>query len=1652
MGKNEAHDIQMESLEQQIKSKKKIGVNDHLVSLFVDRDSIQDLYHNHPNDRKFIAQTLWGYFEHPEKGELYKRVKFLLKSEEKPYEEKKLIASLFSSKLTLREMFSCPSLFTSQMDGYKALWSIVLPLLQERISQEILSQNIDKASAQSFKTITNKAPLNKSKNFNDLKLNLECLANAFVGDIDLDKILDTVELPFNRVITELANGKRKTRGILAQMEPLFAAHIETKVVDKINAFGKQVEAYEQWVYRGDVTKLVGVIHNWLLDDQLRWLDRSEFVNFLVSLYTSKKSIVEVPWPWGSKLQLAIAERSLWSAAIERLMKEQPKGDWDETIPVAYIDIDIHKSSPEIAVLIASYFPEKYETNNGTEKEWIVTLENRELIELEDVYLTCAHYELNERTTIKDKNISKETNDLFEDIKNRQQWSGDFQEDNFTEDAQVDKEGNEEEMTGGSATSDDEESEEEKERKKKGASYAFGGYTDKIPPKLEAELRKEMGKNYPKHGPYAWIEKGKVYYNTKWIAEKFGIAITLNPNPLTNKKGEVILIDKYLFNGKSMNDPELDTWTPEFRAFSAWKEEQKRHEVLHRILWFNKIDQITVKTVDGEETVLIQEQICQLAEAVPGTRGEQVTVNGKSYLLTDIENAIAKALGRDSFSFETIHQIDLDALEDYIEHGDEVFLDQLDANAGARTFAKWEVPDGPALQAILTAHETTAPRKPNKGGGTRSSAVNIGPNKYVNFQNGWASVWKQIIPDPDEKNNPFQQPVTAADMEAELTKLNNGDYDGVLNPEPNTAPANTRGHGGRNADPNQPEPQTASREHEEENDFKGQFETTIDGDMNTKFKVWTLLYLKMKESTIPGYGNIWVQTEIVDINEETKKYQVKVTSSTEWNLEGGNGKVYTLEMTEKWLSNLRQRGEIRKYTKVSNGKDFYEYISQKLDTDDRTIKSWKEPWAGQQIKREDGKLLQKKYYNASAPKYDVVTHIGKIDKNNMKNTVLYGVIWNSNTVTVTLENPSWTREMDYNTFLVFCVEKWLAPFSDEQIKKAKEAKETYKDSQRPGVSWMTLGTIIQAAKNIWPLVKNYFNFEERKKIQAARLTYSVAKAFGGGFALEALTSLDEAIFSTISKFQSSLGGRDSKDANDIQAEAVSRRIQKEIFTPGITLDPGMFKLKAAGYLLYALDKGWHPYFRALNGNAHQWLWVKAILWDKHHGVFLRERQKLIDEAKSGPENQILFDKLVKFELTYIQNATETEDMVEVFWSQFSKKVEGYKDKFGAGDAIDNIKNSMANKNNFDDYAATFRWTLVKHTPATSLAALELMVESAWTQAQYSEVYQSIVQLYVSWLGTWTFGQEHKDRLKKIWRMAGVPIALMADDINAPHKVLTMIDYIAERAGIPKLSSKSWLKDTISVENLTNNSGHKKAMDGVMEWWNTNRNWQTVINAFNYKNNHLLSYEETAKGQTKDIIDEYFGKRVFDELADTRFGHSEKLTLGWDSPFYSNGILNISPATFDKVMLRIDRNWQFNEPWAPAMRAEFRSIMGQMDQSLTNSSGASKKFLLKLIVKKFALYMWSKFESKELADFKKSLVDGIDIDKIGDLLKFKFSGGLYVAEEADFDIKKNERTLVKKKKRGKWGNSQINDGLDSLITLLSHHAKDIDSETIRFAFGR
>ncbi len=1646
MRENEAFDLQSESLKQELKRTTVSKVEYDLAGALLDRDTLRELSIAGENRYK-VSTILWGYFEHPTKWWLYRQLNEFWISKSSLTEQKKILFSIYNKNVTLEQLRNCPAA-DAHMEDYKVMRSIALPMLQKKISSVVYAIETDRFKTRNLKN-TSEAYLDnrKIRSLKDLLVETEFYCQNM--GIDFNRVMDLVELPFGPLIDKLLNWKRKVGGVLLQMEPLLAAELESSIIDRAHVFWKQLLQYEQWAYRWDVATMSQLVREGFLKEDLEWIEQEGFIAFLESLYDANKSIVDIPWPKKSNFKLAIANRSFGLPNHDNL-KYQKYGDWDETLPLASIDIDVNASSNEVVGLLAAYFPEKFaEDLNWTENYGLVTLENKDIIELESIYLDAAHRVAIEEPRIIDQNLSDEK--LFEQTQDEQFASGQKNDVDFIATSKRKGSVDFKKWTKSSDSMNEEDI-------AKWKMYTFAVYTNKIPPKLVQELKAEMWVNYPKNGPYAWIDQWKVHYNTKRIKELFGIEVAPNPD---KKLASLSPLFEYTFNGKTMDDPELDTDSDLFRKFSAWKEQQKRHEILHRILWFNSIRELRVETVTWEDYVLTQEQLCSLAEIETANKTTSVTVDGKTYHRDTLEATIANALKRESFSFANIPQIDLESLEHYIAHGDEAFLNQLDANAG-RTINPGEAPDAAAVDAILNDHIATslftAPKW--RDNVQKSASIKVGNKKYVYVkrQPAWAPAtgqWSEITPNPDDPKDPFVRDVTHADIAATVASMNAGTAPGAAPWTPGAAWAPWAWPAGG------PAPWPATPEVADEFDFKTQFETTVDGDMNANFSKNTVLYIRKEDSSIPGYGGAWIKGEIRDIDETAKKFTLKLVGSTEWTLAEMQWHEIRIDMNEKGLKRIKQRGEVRKFTVKDNSKDFYDYITQKLDSDDKSVLSGKNAWSGQQIKWDNGQLLQKKYYDNSAPKYDVISAIGKIDTSNPKNTLLYKVERRGDSVAVTLDDPIRERTMDYNTFLMFIVDKKLSPYSGEQVEKAKKKKEEHKDSQRPAVSWSTIGAIGLAIKNIPGLVKNAFNFEERKKIQAARLTYGVAKWFGGWIALEALNSLDESIYSVISKFQSSLGGRESKDAGDVHAEAVSRRIKKEIFDTHTHLDPSMFKLKAAGYLLYSLEKGGHPYFRALNSEAHKGLRVKAILGQKHYEVFMRERQKFIDQVKSGPEDQILFDKLVKFELNYIHTTVDTEDMVKVFGSQFGKKVEGYKDKFGQGDAIDNIKSAMENKNNFEDYLTTFRWTLVKHTPATAMAALELMVESAGNDSQYSEVYACIVQLYASWLGTRSFGQSHKDRLKKIGRMAWIPLALMADDINAPYKVVAMIDYIADQAWIPPLSgAKSnegkftlWRRDNISSLNLTAWNGHKYAMEAILWRWKTGRNWEAVMDAFNYSKPYLLNYEQNATGEVKWIIDEYFDKRVFDSLTDTRFWHSDKLTLWGDSPFYSKGILNISPATFTKVMDSLDRNsWQFREPAAREMRVQFKVMMNQMNTELSNAIWPSRKFLLKLLLKKFALYFGSKYSSKELESIKEWLEEWADIDKAKDIINSKYTDNLYWTQEDDFDEHWN-RIPKPKKKRGRGAsNAYINDALSAMFQLFKDHWSEIKPDVIRYAFGR
>jgi hypothetical protein len=99
----------------------------------------------------------------------------------------------------------------------------------------------------------------------------------------------------------------------------------------------------------------------------------------------------------------------------------------------------------------------------------------------------------------------------------------------------------------------------------------------------------------------------------------------------------------------------------------------------------------------------------------------------------------------------------------------------------------------------------------------------------------------------------------------------------------------------------------------------------------------------------------------------------------------------------------------------------------------------------------------------------------------------------------------------------------------------------------------------------------------------------------------------------------------------------------------------------------------------------------------------------------------------------------------------------------------------------------------------------MVENAWSPAQYSEVYQSI-QLFVSGIGTRSFGQDHKidSRRSEEWLVFLLRLWLMMWMFL--QGACNCRSYCS-KSGYQKLSVL-WNKDEISVVNLTDDKDMQK----------------------------------------------------------------------------------------------------------------------------------------------------------------------------------------------------------------------------------------------------
>ena len=264
---------------------------------------------------------------------------------------------------------------------------------------------------------------------------------------------------------------------------------------------------------------------------------------------------------------------------------------------------------------------------------------------------------------------------------------------------------------------------------------------------------------------------------------------------------------------------------------------------------------------------------------------------------------------------------------------------------------------------------------------------------------------------------------------------------------------------------------------------------------------------------------------------------------------------------------------------------------------------------------------------------------------------------------------YSRDMDWNNFLIFVNQKWLTPQKKEEVEKAKikqDEKFQIMNWWQWKLNWFSLSNIKNVFKSItWSIKKKVdeYNKNQDQKLEDIlvwdRWIYSKLASI-----LWFIPSIKQWLWELEQEFYNE---RDNRSWKKIEwylkifqwdpdfwttfdkvppfAQILWWKSYKEFI---IWLFNAKRKLgddniqKAAALLLANIEKWWSPY-RGLPEYENLWLWVKVLLWDDHYKNFLQEKIKLIearDKAETSKNSWLdkksLNNQLATFEMDYIIN--------------------------------------------------------------------------------------------------------------------------------------------------------------------------------------------------------------------------------------------------------------------------------------------------------------------------------------------------------------------------------------------------------------------------------
>lgn len=515
-----------------------------------------------------------------------------------------------------------------------------------------------------------------------------------------------------------------------------------------------------------------------------------------------------------------------------------------------------------------------------------------------------------------------------------------------------------------------------------------------------------------------------------------------------------------------------------------------------------------------------------------------------------------------------------------------------------------------------------------------------------------------------------------------------------------------------------------------------FKKNIEKYWPGKFENWSEIWLPMANSELPGWWYQWMKIKLSKVNMKkwtfswtTYGWELKFNNKFEW-------KTYEFEMDENFFDMLKEISKdpnkiwLQPNPDKSDFDSFKNKLNNKLWTKSLAFPiPWVE-WNGNKFtqKISDEKWKEKevevKYFWSPSDNKTIY----KIEYNPYKKsfTVSSRFNWDEKWKDwkSTKKRFYYERDMDWNNFLIFFTQKWLAPQTEEQatdrftmqdqefkvvngghwklnrfslsnlknvfktvtwnIKKKVDDYNKAQDQKLEDIIiwdwWIygglakVLGFIPSVKAGLWELQQEYYNDRDNrtwKKIEKYLKIYQADPDFWTTFEqipphakIQWWKSLQKIVLNRV------------KNAKDRM------------------WDPGIYQ--AAALLLANFEKWWSPY-RWLANQENSGLWVKALLWNAHYKQFMRDKARLI-AARDNAENWGSWDKkwlnetLAACEMKYIINNVRWSYKWLIEWSYEDRWIPWEENT----DYIDNPSKRLLSDQFANKLDAAYKWRFNKGT--------------------------------------------------------------------------------------------------------------------------------------------------------------------------------------------------------------------------------------------------------------------------------------------------------------------------------------------------------------------